>query len=123
MSTARTNALISGEIHYINRVDLKTIDMLKQNPDIEIDNVTGFGHYVAPMNVTRRPSTMSMSALALKYAINREDLVDKMLLGYGTPGNDNPIAPAIKFATNPEPVYSYDPEKAKFHLKKAAWRR
>ena len=25
--------------------------------------------------------------------------------GYGSPGNDNPIAPAIKYATNPEPVY------------------
>ena len=116
---ARTNALISGELQYINRVDLKTIDMLKQNPDIEIDNLTGFGHYVAPMNVTQKPFDNVDVRLALKYAIDRKDLVDKILLGYGTPGNDNPIAPTIKFATNPEPVYSYDPEKAKFHLKKA----
>ena len=48
---------------------------------------------------------MSMCRLALKWAINRKELVDKMLLGYGTPGNDNPIAPSIKYATNPEPVH------------------
>ncbi|MBI2717278.1 MAG: ABC transporter substrate-binding protein [Rhizobiales bacterium] len=118
-TAARTNALLSGEVHYINRADLKTIDMLKQNPEIEIVNVTGFGHYVAPMNVTQKPFDDVHVRLALKWAIDRKELVDKILLGYGTPGNDNPIAPSIKFATNPQPVYSYDPEKAKFHLKKA----
>ena len=116
---ARTNALLSGELHYINRVDLKTIDMLKQNPDVEIDNVTGFGHYVAPMDVRQKPFDNLDVRLALKWAVDRKELVEKILLGYGTPGNDNPIAPTIKFATNPEPAYSYDPEKAKFHLKKA----
>jgi peptide/nickel transport system substrate-binding protein len=30
---ARTNALLSGEIHYMDRCDLKTLDMLKSNPD------------------------------------------------------------------------------------------
>ena len=116
---ARTNALMSGEVHYINRADLKTIDMLKQNPDLEISNLTGFGHYVAPMNVTVAPFDNVDVRLALKWAIDRKELVEKILLGYGTPGNDDPISPTIKFATNPEPVYAYDPEKAKFHLKKA----
>ncbi len=29
------------------------------------------------------------------------------------------MAPAIKYATNPEPIHKYDPDKVKFHLKKA----
>ncbi len=33
--------------------------------------------------------------------------------------NDNPIAPSVKFATNPEPVHEFNPDKAKEHLKKA----
>jgi len=117
--TARTNALNTGELHYINRVDLKTIDLLKQNPNLEIVNLTGFGHYVALMNVTTPPFDKVDVRSAMKWAINRQEIVDKVLSGYGSPGNDNPIAPAIKYATNPEPVYKYDPEKAKFHLKKA----
>ena len=56
---------------------------------------------------------------ALKYAINRQELVDKILFGYGSPGNDNPISPSMKYAINPEPVYTYDPDKAKSLLKKA----
>jgi ABC-type transport system substrate-binding protein len=56
---------------------------------------------------------------ALKYAINREDILQKVFLGHGTPGNDNPIAPSVKYAYDPQPKFTYDPEKAKFHLKKA----
>lgn len=118
-TAARTNALLSGEVHYINRAELKTIDMLKQNPELEIVNVTGFGHYVAPMIVTQAPFDKLEVRQALKWAIDRNALVDTVLQGYGTPGNDNPIAPAIRFASNPEPVYSYDPEKAKALLKQA----
>lgn len=118
-TTARTNALLSGEVQYINRVDLKTIDMLGQSPEVEIINLTGFGHYVAPMNVTQAPFDKVEVRQALKWAIDRKALVETVLQGYGTPGNDNPIAPAIKYAINPEPIYSYDPERAKSLLKKA----
>jgi peptide/nickel transport system substrate-binding protein len=57
--------------------------------------------------------------LALKYAIDRQDIVNKVFLGHATPGNDNPIPDGVKFAINPEPVHSYDPERAKSHLQKA----
>jgi peptide/nickel transport system substrate-binding protein len=116
---ARTAALTSGEVHYIDRCDLKTLDLLKQNPEIKITNITGLGHYVAPMNVTVAPFDNVDVRLALKWSINRSEVVKKVLLGYGTAGNDNPIAPIMKFAANPAPVFEHDPEKAKFHLKKA----
>ena len=38
---ARTNALTTGEIHFMDRCDLKTLDMLKQNSDLEIVEVDG----------------------------------------------------------------------------------
>jgi len=116
---ARTNAYLSGEVHYINRADLKTIDMLKGAPDTDLYNVSGFAHYTAPMHVDAAPFDKLEVRQALKYAINRQELVDKVLYGYGTPGNDNPISAAMKFAINPEPVYTYDPDKAKSLLKKA----
>ena len=49
--TARTNALNTGEIHYMDRCDLKTLDILKQNPNLVISETTGYGHYVYVMNV------------------------------------------------------------------------
>jgi peptide/nickel transport system substrate-binding protein len=56
---------------------------------------------------------------ALKYAINRDELVKKILYGYGAAGNDVPLAPGIKFATSPEPKYKYDPDRAKSLLKQS----
>ena len=75
---ARTAALTAGEIHCMDRCDLKTLDLVKATPGVKIDEVTGYGHYVIPMNVTSRRSTTSMSALALKYAIDRKAIVDKV---------------------------------------------
>jgi len=118
---ARTNALATGEVHYIGRADLKTLHLLERNASIEIDEVTGYGHYVLPMNVTVPPFDNVDVRLALKYAIDREDIAKKVFLGHATPGNDNPIPPppSIKYAIDPQPRFVYDPEKAKFHLQKA----
>jgi peptide/nickel transport system substrate-binding protein len=116
---ARSNALTTGDIHFMDRCDLKTIDLLKNNPGIDVDNTTTFFQYHALMNVTAAPFDNVDVRMALKWSLDRDELVKKAVFGYGIPGNDNPIAPNTKFAINPEPVHKYDPERAKFHLKKA----
>ncbi|HWA49236.1 MAG TPA: ABC transporter substrate-binding protein [Dongiaceae bacterium] len=116
---ARTAALTAGEIDYMDRCDLKTLDLVKMTPGVLITEVTGYGHYVIPMNVTVAPFNDVNVRLALKYAIDRKAIVDKVFFGHGTPGNDNPIAPTIQFAIDPQPRHDYDPEKAKSFLKKA----
>lgn len=117
--TARTNALTTGEVHWIGRCDLKTLNLLKRNANVEITEVTGYGHYVLPMDVNAKPFDNVDVRLALKYALDRNDIVKKIFLGHGTVGNDDPIAPVVKYAINPAPVFAYDPDKAKAHLKKA----
>mgnify|MGYP001274395535 CR=1 FL=1 len=117
--TARTNALTSGEVDYIDRVDLKTLKFLQDNPDIEVDQVSGYGHYTFPMNVTAAPFDNPDVRNAMKYAIDRKEIIEKLFGGIGTPGNDNPIASSIKYAIDPQPVHGYDPEMAKSLLKKA----
>lgn len=116
---ARANALTTGDIHFMDRCDLKTIGRLKSNPNLEVDNITTFFQYHALMDVTAPPFDNVDVRLALKWSLDRDELVKKSVFGYGKPGNDNPIAPNTKFAINPEPVYKHDPEKVKFHLKKA----
>ena len=116
---ARNNALISGEVHWIGRADLKTLSLLQRNPEVAIIEVTGYGHYVFPMDVNTPPFNNVDVRTALKWAINREDIAKKVFLGHAVPANDNPIAPIVKYAIDPQPKYVYDPEKAKFHLNKA----
>jgi peptide/nickel transport system substrate-binding protein len=81
----------------------------------------GFAHYVLPMNTTMAPFDNNDVRTAVKYSIDRDEIQKKVFLGHATVGNDNPIAKSIKYAIDPEPKYTYDPDKAKFHLKKAGY--
>ena len=116
---ARATALLSGEVNYIASPDLKTLPLLERSGKVEILESTGLGHYTFPMNVQIAPFDDVNVRTALKYAIDREEILKKVFNGHGLVGNDNPIAPSVKFSINPEPVYSYDPEKAKEYLAKS----
>ncbi len=116
---ARMNALTNGDVQWIGRADLKTLSMLKRNPRLEITEVTGFGHYVFCMNTTVPPFDNHDVRQALKWSVDREEIAKKIFLGHATPGNDNPIAPTVKFAADPKPKHVYDPERAMSHVKKA----
>lgn len=118
-STARTNALAAGDVDAINNVDVKTVHLLKRRPGVEIDEVTGTQHYTMPMFTDVAPFEDVNVRLALKYAIDRQALVDTVLSGYGRVGNDSPITPANRFFNDEMEQRTYDPDRAKHHLKKA----
>jgi len=118
-STARTNALMSGEIDYMDRCDLKVLPLLESYPGISILETTGYGSYVFAMNVTTKPFDDPNVRMALKYSIDRDDILNVLFYGHGTTGNDTPIAPTVKFAFDPMPRHTYNPAKARDYLKKA----
>lgn len=118
-ATARMAALASGQVHFINRVDPKTVGMLKRAPNVEILSTSGRGHYVFIMHCNTAPFDNNDLRLALKYAMDREAMVQTVLGGYGKVGNDFPINST--YALFPEGIEqrSYDPDKAAFHYKKS----
>jgi peptide/nickel transport system substrate-binding protein len=118
-NTARMNALMTGQVDAINRIDYKTEALLKANPMIRISEVTGNQQYTFPMLTNVAPFNDVNVRRALKYAINRQEMVDKILLGHGRVGNDTPIGPANQYFHADMAQTAYDPDKAKFHLKEA----
>jgi peptide/nickel transport system substrate-binding protein len=116
---ARTSALIGGSVHYMDRCEFKTVSQLRQNKKVTVDALTGYGHYDFAMRCNAAPFDKLEVRQAMKWAINRDEIVKKVLSGFGVAGNDNPIAPSIKYAYNPKPTYKYDPDKARSILKKA----
>lgn len=118
-TNARTNALKTGQSNYMDRVELKTVHLLKKMPGINVSAVTGTAHYTIPMLVDQKPYNDNDVRMALKLAVNREELVKQILRGYGEPGNDHPIAPVNKYFAKNLAQREYDPDKAKFHMKKA----
>lgn len=116
---ARTNALKTGQIDIMNRCDLKTVHLLKRMKDIQIIRQDGFKHYTFAMQCNTAPYDNNDVRLALKYGIDREQLVKTILRGYGSIGNDHPISSANRYHAGELPQRQFDPDKAKFHLKKA----
>jgi peptide/nickel transport system substrate-binding protein len=118
-ATARIAALSSGQVHYINRVDPKTVGLLKRAPNVEILSTAGRGHYVFIMHCNTAPFDNADLRMALKYAMDRKVMVEKIIGGYGKVGNDFPINET--YALFPEGIEqrAYDPDKAAFHFKKS----
>ncbi|WP_163338061.1 ABC transporter substrate-binding protein [Desulfopila sp. IMCC35008] len=116
---ARTNALKTGQIDAMNRCELKTVHLMKRMPGIEILKQDGYKHYTFAMQTDQAPYNNNDVRLALKYGIDREQMVKTILRGYGTVGNDHPISPSNRFFAKDLPQRTFDPDKAKFHLKKA----
>lgn len=117
--TSRTNALATGEVDTIDRVDLKTAHLLGRKPGIKVEETTGTKHYTFPMRTDTAPFDNNNVRLALKHAVNREEIVEKVLFGHGVVGNDHPIAPSNPFHAASLPQRQYDPDKARFYAKKA----
>ena len=116
---ARTTALVSGEVDAIDRLDLKTVHLLKRRPGIDINSVAGNQHFTFAMSTNKAPFDDLNVRLALKHAVDREELVKKILFGYGVVGNDHPIGRGQRYHNDDLAQTTYDPDKARHYLKKA----
>lgn len=120
-NTARMNAMLTGQVDAINRIDLKTEQLLRANPMLRINEVPCNQHYTFPMLTNVAPFDDVNVRRALKHAVNRQEMVDKILLGHGRVGNDSPIGPANQFFFENMDQTTYDPDKARFYLKEAGY--
>jgi peptide/nickel transport system substrate-binding protein len=117
---ARNNALLSGGVDAIDRVDLKTVDLLKQNSGVKLEETQGGLHYAYTMFCDQAPFSDVNVRLALKHAIDREAFLAKLLNGHGYIGNDQPIGKSYRFFDSGLPQRTCDPDKSKFYLAQAS---
>ncbi|MFK7890931.1 MAG: ABC transporter substrate-binding protein [Granulosicoccus sp.] len=115
--TARQNAIMNGDVDVIDNVDPKTVALLARVPTLNILETTGTQHYTFPMRLDVEPFGNRDLRLALKYAINRQELVDKILLGHGVVGNDIPVSSAMPFLNTDIPQREFNPDKAAEYYK------
>jgi peptide/nickel transport system substrate-binding protein len=80
----RINALRTGKIDAMDRCDLKTIHLLEKDSKIQIVRVTGKKHNLFSMRTDMAPYDNNDVRLAMKYAIDRENILKVILNGYGT---------------------------------------
>ena len=116
---ARQTALITGDVDAITSVDLKTMALMARNKNLVVENVPSGSAITLPMFCDVAPFDNVDVRHALKYAIDRDDIVEKIMFGTATVGNDYHVSPGMPYAPTDIPQRPYDPDKAKFHLKKA----
>jgi len=117
--TARVNALVSGAVHIINRIDNRTVTRLANVAGIVIQRTPGGQHSTFVMDCESDPFKDNNVRLALKHAIDRELILRTVHQGYGALANDHPIRandPAFNAAL---PQRQYDPDRAKFYWKQS----
>ena len=117
--TARVNALLSGDINVMLELDPKAVALIERNPNVDLIRSQSGAFINLAMMLDREPTNDPDVRLALKYAVNREQIVKNVLKGYGSVGNDHPISPTDPYYCSDVPQRSYDPDKARFYIKKA----
>ncbi len=118
-ATARSSALQSGQVQVINRVEPRTAGLVARAPGISVQSTAGRGHYVFIMHCNTAPFDNNDLRMALKLAMDREDMVDKILRGYGSIGNDMPINSAYPLFDDTIPQRTYDPDMARHHYQRS----
>lgn len=113
---ARQTALVSGDVDAIASVDLKTLPLLQRQANVKVINLPSGAAATMAMNCTLDPFKDANVRLALKYGIDREDIIAKILSGAGTVGNDHHISPSMPYYPDLE-QRAYDPDKSAYHLK------
>ncbi len=121
-SSARTQALVTGQVDAINRVDPKTAVLLQKNRAIQISRTKGGGfRYCFEAQTDKDPYKNRDLMLALKYGINRQTIITNVFSGFAILGNDHTIGPLTKYYDAKQKQRTYDPDKAKFHWRKAGF--
>jgi peptide/nickel transport system substrate-binding protein len=113
---ARQNALLTGEVDVIDQVPTTTVALLARNPAARILEVAGMLHYTFPMWTQTPPFDDNNVRMALKLAVDRQQLVDTILRGHGSLGNDHPIPPAHRYYAADLPQREQDLDKARWHV-------
>ena len=114
-----TTGLRTGEFDVIQPVDPKTAAKLDAEPGIRVVSVSGGSTITMPMHADKTPFDSVDFRLAMKYAVDRTELRDKIYRGHASLANDHPVPIFDQFYNADIPQRDYDPDKARFHLKKS----
>ncbi len=120
-TSARMNALISGQVDVVNRVDPKLANTLKKKAGLELVVAPGGWHTVVSMMQDRPPFDSLDVRLAFKYGVDRAQIVKTLFSGFGSVGNDHPIPKGDPYFNKELAQTAYDPDKAKFYIKKSGY--
>ena len=117
---ARVNALIAGDVQLITQVDPKAFRQMESADNVTLLSTPAGLQMGICVLKNALPGENDDFVKGLQYIQDRERVVKRILKGKGSVGNDTPIMSAHGPDWCSElPQRQFDPDKAKFHFKKA----
>lgn len=117
--TSRVGGLLSKSLDVIGSPPTSTAARLASAPGVSLTEVAATQHFTTDMRTDMDPFTSAHLRNAVKWGVKRDEIVQKVLGGYGTVGNDIPISRNQQFHNDQLPQREYDPDKAVWHLRQA----
>lgn len=119
-NVARVNALISGDVQMMGNLDPKAIPQVESAEGVEVFAVPSGAYMDVICRMDTDPGNNPDFVMGLKYLQRRDRVLKVVQKGVGDIGNDHPVGPAYGAAyCKEQEIRGYDPDKAKFHLKKS----
>lgn len=110
-AVAAVSAIKSGQVDLVLNVDPSVIGALKDDPNIQLLETGASNSMTVSMFIDTPPFDDPKVREAMKLVVDRQAMIDTVLLGYGEAGADNPVP-----LTNPA---SYVTEAPKQDIEKA----
>jgi peptide/nickel transport system substrate-binding protein len=116
----RVAALRVGEVDIIQGVPLDQVDMLSQDPDIQVLMAPGTQPKWMEMNVNQPPFDDVRVRQALNYAVDKQYIIEEIYDGraLALPG---PLSPFNNYVNSDLEPYPYDTERALDLLSEVGW--
>src|SRR5699024_306586 len=121
--TARTNALVSGEVDLIDYVPWEDFSRIESDSELILDDVSAPFMYVH-FNVAEEDGPMADPLVreAVAHAVNRENVVEAVFSGNGDPLYGMPLDENDpNFDEDWASMYEYNPERAEELLDEAGY--
>jgi peptide/nickel transport system substrate-binding protein len=116
---ARVNALLSGGIELVGAINPRSIARITGTPGFAVFKTQSGQYSDLVLRKDIGPGRNPDFILAMKHLFDREQMKKTIALDQAVLGNDQPVDPTNRFHFAGLPQRPFDPEKARFHLKKA----
>ncbi|MCA1321460.1 ABC transporter substrate-binding protein [Bacillus tianshenii] len=121
-TTAMLNALQAGEIDALSSsISPELVEQFESNSSLKVARGPGYSTTLFQINAEKYPMTESAFRQAINFAVDKNNLVETLLLGYGEVGSPGFIHPSSPFYNN-ELEATHNPEKAKQLLEDAGFK-
>lgn len=119
--TSAFAALTAGQVDAVDvSVPPELVEQMREDPEIEIIESTRLESVHLHFNATQPPLDDPALRRAMRLAMDRQAIVDSVLLGEGEPGRDGWLHPEVHWA-DPDDTSTFDVEAAEALLDEAGY--